>query len=90
MDLCRVDRVAKALIIVSVQVQLRSKGYGFHNILGTGIDQGSLLSAERPAVGMPLDEILLDLRGYEFEEVPEIAQYREIPKDRMASLEHII
>jgi len=79
-DLDRVDRMAKSFVVNGVQVQLRSEGYGLVHVLGTGVDQCPLLPAEGPSVGMPLNEILLDLRGDGFEKVPEIAQYREIPK----------
>lgn len=89
-DLDRVDRMAKSFVVNGVQVQLCSEGYGLVHVLGTGVDQCPLLPAEGPSVGMPLNEILLGLRGDGFEKVPEIAQYREIPKDRMAYLGHII
>ena len=60
------------------------------DFLGTLIDHGPLLAAERHARGVGFDEILVDLRSYRFEQVSKVAEEREIPEHSVSRLEEVV
>ena len=85
----RIQRVADALVLHGIDVQLRAEGHRVAHVLGPRVGQGALLAAEGASVRMPLDEVLLDLRRDELEEVAGIAQHREVAQDGVAVLQGV-
>src|SRR5437868_5246658 len=77
------------LVARCVHIALRAEWQRVELTLRPLIYDGSFVAAERPAVAVRLDEILVDLGADPFEQIPPMSDEREITAHRLASLRDV-
>jgi hypothetical protein len=87
---CFVKRVIEPFRAGFVEMELRPEWGGVEFAFGTLVDYASLVAAKGAAVGIILDEVLLDFRTDHFEEITKVSEDREVSKESALSLEDIV
>ena len=84
------QRVVHPFVADLVHVFLGAERQGVAFALGALIDERTLLAVERHAVGVVLDEVLVDFRADEFQEIAAVADDGKVAQHRVFGLEIIV
>ena len=84
------QRVVHPFVADLVHVFFGAERQGVAFALGALIDERALLSVERHAVGVVLDEVLVDFRADEFQEIAAVADDGKVAQHRVFRLEIIV
>ena len=83
------ERMIDPLVAHFIDVILRSEWQRIELPFGTLVDDRAVFTAERAAVGVGFDEVLIDLRADHLHEIPTMAEDRKITPDRLPLLQNV-
>jgi len=81
--------VGQPLVFLGIDVELGAEGMGRYVALGSGIDQGALVMAERPPIQIAFDDVGAQERAEPFEEPAQPRRARIVAAQRMVGLRQV-